>query len=119
MQIYLRIKIKSTADFRAGKYHIPSASIIALSSTSSVSLKVGEGSWGGTFPEFSKNEFSKKRLANPGAPHPSGINRIQIRVIGVISGEIPGCCTRQGACPCSKEIVNKLCSPALAQVGVS
>jgi hypothetical protein len=44
MQIYLRIKIKNTADFRAGKYHIPSASIIALSPTSSVSLKVGEGS---------------------------------------------------------------------------
>jgi len=46
MQIYLRMKIKSTADFHAGQYHITSATIIALSLTNSVSLKVGEG--GGT-----------------------------------------------------------------------
>jgi len=43
MQIYLRMKIKSTADFHAGEHYITSATIIALSPTNSVSLKVGEG----------------------------------------------------------------------------
>jgi len=62
MQIYLRMKIKSTADFHAGQYHITSATIIALSPTNSVSLKVGEGGGTERFPELSKSRLLFRAL---------------------------------------------------------